>query len=233
MGRHSPLYVGVAELVKYLPYIFMGKPSKFVSTKWNRSLAYAIGLITADGCLSSDRRHLEFCSKDKEQVENFRKCLDLDNKITKKTRSNEKIKKYYRVQFGDVQFYRFLESIGLKSRKSLTLEKVNIPSKFFPDFLRGLFDGDGTFGAFAHPESQYPQLRLRFASASKQFIRWLHQGISKELNTKGSILNEKRVENLSYGISDSLKVLNYMYYSPDVICLSRKFQKAKPYFRRT
>lgn len=210
---------------------FMAKPTKLISVKWNKNLAYAVGLFTADGCLYSDKRHLEFNSKDKEQIENFIKCLNLNNKITKKTRGSEKIKKYYRVQFGDVQFYKFLESIGLKPRKSLTIERVEIPSKFFPDFLRGLFDGDGTFGTFNHPESQYPQLRLRLASASKQFIRWLYQEIKKELDTKGFIAKAKGNENLTYGISDSLKLLNYMYYSPNVICLSRKFQKAKPYLR--
>lgn len=226
--------VAVAELGDaYNFYVFMAKPSKFISTKWNKSLAYAIGLFTADGCLYSDRRHLEFNSKDKEQVKNFRKCLNLDNKITKKARSNEKIKKYYRVQFGDVLFYKFLESIGLKSRKSKLLQKLKIPKVFFPDFLRGLFDGDGTFGAFKHPESQYPQLRLRFASASPRFIRWLHQEIKKEIGTKGFISNRVRVENLVFGINDTLKILNYMYYSPNVVCLSRKFLKAKPYFKRT
>ncbi len=76
-------------------------------------------------------------------------------------------------------------------------------------------------------------LLIRFASASKQFIRWLHQEIKKELNTKGFIADGKRDENLTFGINDSLKLLNYMYYSPNIICLSRKFQKAKPYFKRT
>jgi hypothetical protein len=51
--------------------------------KWNENLAYAIGLFTADGCLYPDKRHLEFNSKDREQVENFKKCLNLDNRITK------------------------------------------------------------------------------------------------------------------------------------------------------
>jgi len=209
----------------------MAKPSKLISARWNKNFAYAIGLFTADGCLSSDRRHLEFNSKDKEQVENFRRCLNLDNNITKKGSGNEKVKKYYRVQFGDVQFYKFLESIGLKSRKSKRLQRLKISKRFFPDFLRGLFDGDGTFGEFNHPESQYPQLRLRFASASKQFIRWLHQEIKKRLNTKGFIGNGKGNENLIYAISDSLKLINYMYYSPNVVCLSRKFQKIEPYLR--
>jgi len=201
--------------------------------KWTPKLAYAIGLFTADGCLSSDGRHLEFCSKDREQVVNFKQCLRLENKTTKKARAKEEVKKYYRVQFSNVRLYRFMESIGLKPAKSKILLKVDVPSGFFADFLRGLFDGDGTFGAFRHPESQYPQLRLRFASASKQFIRWLQQEINKRLNTSGFIENGIRDENLVYGKSDSLKLLNYMYYSPNILFLSRKFQKAKPYFRRT
>lgn len=205
----------------------MGKPAKFISTKWNEKLAYAIGLLTSDGCLSSDKRHIEFSSKDKEQVENLMRCLNLNNKITKKTRSNEKIKKYYHIQFGSVQFYKFLKSVGLISQKSKLLQKVKVPKRFFRDFLRGLFDGDGSFGKFTHPESQYPQLRLRFASGSSNFLKWLHQRIKKEIGTKGFIVKGNRKEDLTFGKQDSLKILKYMYYSPNVICLSRKFQKVK------
>jgi len=201
--------------------------------KWTSGFAYAIGLLTADGCLSSDGRHLEFCSKDKEQVENFIQCLNLTNRIGRKSRSNEKVKKYYRVQFGNKKLYSFLYLIGLKSRKSLILEKVDIPSKFFADFLRGLFDGDGCFKVFKHPESQHPQIRVKFTSASPKFIRWLYRKIGQKLSTCGFILKGTRAEDLEYAIEDSIKLLNYMYYSSDVICLSRKFQKARPYFMRT
>jgi hypothetical protein len=211
----------------------MTKPNKLISTCWTKNLAYAIGLFTADGCLSSDRRHLEFNSKDKQQVENFRKCFGLDNKITKKARSNEGIKRYYRVQFGDIKFYKFLESIGLSPRKSKILQKLKIPKRFFSDFLRGLFDGDGCFRIFTHPESQYPQIRVSFASASPMFIRWLQREINQELHITGFIEKGQRAENLIYGIKDSLKLLSYMYYSPNIICLSRKFRKARPYFKRT
>jgi len=33
--------------------------------KWTPELAYIVGLITTDGCLSSDGRHLTFTSCDK------------------------------------------------------------------------------------------------------------------------------------------------------------------------
>ncbi|MBU3942633.1 LAGLIDADG family homing endonuclease [Patescibacteria group bacterium] len=205
---------------------------------WNNNFAYAVGLITADGCLSKDGRHVDVTSKDKEQITNFKHCLNLKNKIGRKSRDREKIKKYYHVQFGDVKLYRFLENIGLHSRKSLTIESVNIPDKFFADFLRGYFDGDGSFVTFKHPESKHIQIRLKFACASPIFIRWLHKRITKQLENKkvivrGFISKGKRAECLEFGKADSIKVLNYMYYSPNVTRLSRKFNKAKPYFMRT
>ncbi len=198
--------------------------------KWTPEFAYAVGLFTADGCLSSDGRHLMFTSKDIEQIKNFMKCLRLKNKIGRKISGYTKIKKYYQVQFSNKKLYEFLCKIGLKPRKSLSLKKLNIPSKFFPDFLRGLFDGDGSFKVFKHPESQYDQIRFRIISASPTFLKWLYKEIKREINTIGGFITKTtRAEELQYGIEDSLKILNCIYYSKNIIYLSRKFQKIKPY----
>ena len=65
-----------------------------------------------------------------------------------------------------------------------------------------------------------------------------HQKIKCEIGTRGRFITkidgkEKRGSTLEYAIEDSLKILKYIYYSQNVIHLSRKFQKAKPYFKRT
>lgn len=198
--------------------------------KWTPPFAYSIGLFAADGCLSNDGRHLDFTSKDKEQVKNFMKCLNLTGKIVRKSRDSEKIKKYFCYQFSHVKFYKFLQSLGLTSRKSLYIKYVKIPAKYFADFLRGFFDGDGNFNIFNHPESQYPQIRVRFASGSAQFLRWLQVEINHKLKTRGYITKVHRGEYLEYAKSDSLKILKFMYYSPNVVRLSRKFEKTRPYF---
>ncbi len=39
--------------------------------RWNANLAYAVGLIAADGCLSKDGRHIILVSKDIEQLLDF------------------------------------------------------------------------------------------------------------------------------------------------------------------
>ena len=126
----------------------MGQPQSKVSTKWSGNLAYAIGLIAADGCLNKDGRHLWFSSKDLELIEKFKKSLGLSNKIGKYARGGETEKRYFCITFGDINFHSFLNSIGLTPAKSKTIKFVKIPKNYFADFLRGLFDGDGSFYTF-------------------------------------------------------------------------------------
>ena len=120
------------------------KPRGMVRIEWSPLLAYAIGLITTDGCLSKDGRHIDMTSKDLEQIKTFLECLGLKNKIGRKV-SGSTNRYCYRVQFGDVLFYKFLLSIGLSPGKTKILKDVDIPQKYFWDFMRGHFDGDGTF----------------------------------------------------------------------------------------
>ena len=100
-----------------------------IDISWSSNLAYAVGLVTSDGCLSKDGRHIDFTSKDLEQIQNFKSILKIDNKIGLKYRGPDRNRYYPRIQFGDVRFYKFLLSIGLSPRKSKTIEKVRIPRK--------------------------------------------------------------------------------------------------------
>jgi hypothetical protein len=73
--------------------------------KWSPNIAYAIGLITTDGNLSSDGRHITFVSKDIGLIKTFRLCLGLNNRITPK-KSGYSNKIYNKIQFSNVKFYR-------------------------------------------------------------------------------------------------------------------------------
>lgn len=140
-----------------------------VKIEWSPRFAYAIGLITTDGNLSKDGRHMNMTSKDKEMIITFKKCLNIKNKIGRKTREKSKIKKYFQVQFGDKNLYEFLLSLGLTPAKSKTLGDLRIPNYYFCDFLRGCIDGDGCIRIAYHPESKHPQLQVRLISASPSF----------------------------------------------------------------
>ena len=78
------------------------KPQNKVKIKWSPEFAYAIGLLTTDGNLSPDGRHLNFTSKDKELTELLRDCLGIKNTIGKKGRKLEGMRKRKTVPAAEV-----------------------------------------------------------------------------------------------------------------------------------
>jgi hypothetical protein len=199
------------------------KPIGKVKIKWSAHFAYAIGLLATDGNLSSDGRHISIVSKDIEQINNFLKCFDI-NVITRKAISGAG-NIYNRVQFSDVLFYRFLESIGLHMKKSKTISKILIPEEYFFDFLRGCFDGDGCFYSYWDPRWRSSfMFYIEFVSASEKHINWLRNELKERLNVWGHISKDGRkiTFQLKYAKKEALEIIKKMYYDKKVICLSRK-----------
>ena len=199
-----------------------------VNTKWSPALAYVLGIISTDGNLSPDNRHINITSKDKSIVLQVKKALKLKNKIGKKSRMRELEKKYFVLQFGDVNFYEFLLSIGLTSAKSKTIGKIDVPVRFFSDFLRGCIDGDGNISIDHHPESKLPQLRLRLYSASNDFLIWILKSIRKITKINGGWIytSKKQMYILNFGKNDSIKILKLVYYKGVEFFLKRKYDVA-------
>ncbi len=214
----------------------MNRLSK-IKIKWTPKFAYAVGLITTDGCLSNDGRHIDFTSKDEELVLKFKGCLRVSNKIGIKYRGKDDYSretKYFRVQLGDMNFYEFLLSIGLSQRKSKNLGSLKIPDKFFSDFLRGCIDGDGSIGFFNHPESKHPQLRIRLFSASRGFLEWMKLEIQRNFGINGGWINNNNssIPSLCFAKSDSVKLFPILYRGKDCVYLSRKRAVVKRFYGR-
>ena len=164
------------------------RPLGKVSREWSPELAYAIGLIATDGCLYGDGRHINLTSKDLDQIKTFAKILGLKNQIGEKQSGYSTGKVYYNFQFGDVLFYKFLESIGLTSNKSKTIGELNIPDRYFADFLRGHLDGDGCTYSYFDPrwKSSY-MIYTQFISASNKHLEWLRNKIDAHCDISGKI----------------------------------------------
>jgi hypothetical protein len=199
--------------------------------KWNGNIAYAVGLITTDGNLSKDERHIVFVSKDIDLVNLFKKCLRLKNKISVKSSGYSKGKgRYYFIQFGNVNFYRELASIGLSTNKSKHIAKLLIPEKYFADFLRGHLDGDGTIRTYNDPI--YPSSRrlyITFISASKTHLQWLRYRIKKLYEITGRLRMVPRAWILIYSKNESKILLRKIYYKKDLPFLFRKKRIIKNY----
>ncbi|MDP2736333.1 MAG: hypothetical protein Q8O59_00945 [bacterium] len=210
------------------------KPKKLINTKWCGNLAYALGLLTTDGSLSKDGRHFDFTSKDKELIKLFAKCLGLQNTIGKKTSGFTGRKDCLHIQFGDINFYRWCLIFGLMPNKSKTLKGLKVPNKYFFDFLRGCFDGDGSIYAYWDPRwhSSY-MFYIQFCSASQDFIRWLKKRVDHLLGQRGEIIDisTSRVWQLRYAKKDSLIVFKKMFHTKNLPHLKRKFLKANKIFK--
>ena len=199
-----------------------------IDTKWSPTLAYVLGIIATDGNLSPDKRHINVTSKDKTIVEQIKKALKIKNKIGRKAREKFGDKKYYVLQFGDVNFYEFLLSIGITPAKSKTISTIKIPKKLFYDFFRGCIDGDGNISISYHPESKIPQLKLRLCSASNSFLIWILEFIRKNTKINGGWIytDKKQIHTLNFGKKDSIKIFELIYYEGVEFFLKRKYDVA-------
>ena len=206
-------------------------------------LAYVIGLLVTDGCLSSDGRHIIMRSSEMNLLETFKKCLEIKNKIGE-TKNEEVIS--YRVQFGSVQFYNWLLKIGLTPAKTHTIGEIKIPDLYFKDFLRGHLDGDGSITTYTDRYNFYKgrnyanqRIFVRFISASKKHIDWLRQKITKLVNVKGAfIVNKPKlikhvpIYEIKFAKNESIKLLKWIYYKNSIPCLKRKRIIAKKTMRK-
>jgi hypothetical protein len=207
------------------------KPKGKVKIKWSANFAYAIGLIATDGCLSNDGLHITFVSKDREQIENFMRCLGVVGVKIGETFSDHKKNMSFRVQFGDVLFYEFLQNIGITRAKSLTIGRIKIPDEYFFDFLRGCFDGDGCSYSYWDPRWRSSfMFYISFASASKVFVDWIQESVHKFLNLHGHITFSKRGNGcyqLRYAKKEGITLAGAMYYGSSIARLSRKYLKIR------
>lgn len=202
------------------------RPKGKVKIKWSGQFAYALGLLATDGNVSRNGRHVDFTSKDKEQVNNFLNCLHIKVPIKEKKNKHSLC---WHVQFSDVLFLRFLEKIGIGPAKSKTLGAIKIPDQYFFDFLRGAFDGDGTFYSYWDPrwKSSF-MFYVVFISASKKHIDWVRGELQNRLKVRGHITKSAKNScyQLKYGKKEGLIIIKKMY-KKNSVSLKRKRLKIK------
>jgi hypothetical protein len=183
-------------------------------------------LIATDGNLSPSGRHVSVSSAERDVLETFLRCVDRRAKIGN-------VKGGFgthglRVQIGDVGLYRWLQSIGLTPRKSLTLGAIDVPDNFLGDLLRGLLDGDGSVidstyaGTGKAKGRRYRTLLVRFNSASRAHAEWVRERIWTRYELVGGLWCEDGMYQLTYAKGASLRLLPLLYTDTHVPCIQRK-----------
>jgi len=197
--------------------------------KWSPEMAYILGFFIADGCLFINprgSRYLDFQITDRELLYQIRDCLDSKHKIKRKI-LNKRWKPIFRMQIGSKKMFISLNRLGVKTRKTGREKMPILPKKYFTDFLRGYFDGDGNIWmGHINKKRQNPTLVLvlAFTCKSKKFLSDLRKILIKYSNcNKGSLYYGSKAYRLAFSTNSSLTICRYMYKNiPSNLFLPRK-----------
>ena len=206
---------------------------------WSAKVAYLVGLIASDGNLGRKKPVITLVSKDIDLLETARGCLALKASITR--HGGERGGQSHRLTWYDYSLYQWLCDIGLTPAKSLTLSPLDLPEEYFVDFFRGCIDGDGSIVVYTDRQHVaisdryvYERLYLSIVSASYAFIDWVRATVRRLTTANGSIsmktpAGAHAVWTLRYAKAESIQLLRWMYYAPDIPCLARKRATAEKF----
>jgi predicted DNA-binding protein YlxM (UPF0122 family) len=205
-----------------LPQQFFDINENFFS-KWSAEMAYVLGLIITDGCISKTGTVL-LSLNDKKLLEKVRKAMGSTHKIE----PSKYQKNLYIFHFARENMIKDLEGFGILPNKSLVVKFPDIPRVYLADFIRGVFDGDGSI--YLDKGSKNCPIRTCFFSGSKDFIEKLENNLTKLGLPKRNISQQKTKNGVYYGIRyghyDSLKMFDILYRNtPNELFLERKYQR--------
>ena len=212
------------------------KNEKFFK-KWSPQMAYVLGFFAADGSMYKTKRgtnFIEFQITDGDLLKEIKNALGSNHKITKVIR-NKNQKPIYRIQIGSKEIFRDLLRFGLTPAKSKILRMPLVPAKYFADFLRGYFDGDGCvhLGKYWRKDRNkwIWQLVVTFTSGSLMFLKELWSILRPHVRG-GRIGNKNGGFELVFSRRDALALFNLMYNnSAASIFLKRKYDIFKKAFK--
>lgn len=197
--------------------------------------AYWLGFICADGHITKNGAKLAFCVKDKELLPKFKLAIRSEHKIAKRMVYDRRTQKYYSgftLQVTNREFVKYLIELGIDNNKTRGLKFPKISEHFYPDFIAGLFDGDGSISL--HKE----RLRLNLIS-TKEVLNFILRYINKTLGCKPTILQNVCPEKNVYKMflyKDAPLFLKFIYCRNDKLYLQRKLKRARyknPPLKRT
>jgi hypothetical protein len=208
--------------------ILRGVNKDFFKT-WSCDMAYVLGFFAADGYITVNRRGGQYWCihiTDKELLEEIRKTVGSNHHIGVRPGQGNR-QTTYRLQIGSVEMCDDLRKLGYAERKTKCLVIPNIPKRYFPDFVRGYFDGDGhvwTGHTHIHRPIKAFTLITGFTSGTLSFLKELKEMLAKEGLKGGSLITKARGFCLQYSREDSLKLYEIMYNSKAVnyLYLQRK-----------
>lgn len=108
--------------------------------------AYWLGFLMADGCINNKYK-TTLISKDREIPEKFKIALNADIPVGMHSYLDKRTNKTYTshtIQINRQKFVEILDKYSINKEKSYNGKFPDIPEIYYKDYIRGLFDGDGS-----------------------------------------------------------------------------------------
>lgn len=188
--------------------------------------AYWLGFLTADGYVSNGNNiELALAEVDKEHVEKFKKSIESEHAISKKTSTlNGSTFHSYRISIKDTQIANDLRMYGLTNNKSYDayIPIENIPKELMRHYIRGLFDGDGSIYQGANG------LNISIVSGSFQMKDDITNIIKEYLNLDLSFRISRNLYEVRLFSRKNVQTFLEWLYKDSTIYLNRKHNKFLP-----
>jgi len=192
--------------------------------------AYFLGYITTDGCVFwKDAHHafltMELHKKDRCILEAFMKAVRCNRKLVTNQRRDT-----VAATVTSTRMVRDLEKYCVRPRSSLTQKFWDaVPDEYLASYMRGLVDGDGSFGFYARPGRSVHKKAFRMCSGSRDFIDAFVDKMADALGVSTPRIHVDAARNLydtGWIRNDDLETIIGFLYSTDGLYLARKKEVA-------
>jgi hypothetical protein len=189
-----------------------GKNRKVTKNPFDNSATsqYWIGYFAADGNLSKVRNAIAMGLKDIDMIKLFRDFIEPSLTIYYKTNPAGSL--IGTVSFQSPEIWNYLNNLGITPAKSKTLKYLG---EFNWDFIRGVFDGDGSI---SKQEPKITTGSYLFKTQLEQFFK--DNGLTYTTHIKGNNIYDVYIRSNSRFL-----FFDKMYSDSNCVKLERKYEK--------
>lgn len=208
--------------------------------------AYWLGFIAADGYVidSPEQRNyelgIELAASEHLHLAKFLNAVHSDQDIcyrsrkTFKSRGNDTSYDTCFIRIYSQRIVRALERLGVVPRKSFVVTLPGLPSQYIGDYIRGYFDGNGSFClkyVTSASGTQHEYMRAKFIGASTEFFDSLYSILTQN-GIACNTLTDGQCTVLQIDESASVRrFFNFIYTNRGCVMLERKFDIAQRYYQ--